>query len=554
MIGVIPKADQMTVVGEFFQLFKTPWELHRHGRAYDVVVATADGVPEVDARLLIVYGPEIKSSDARDGIAVRSKHRGGFVRYRGIDLPIYGEFATFEDGSAGIPCITASSETAGLTIGRADSTVIRLGYDLFQEVRFLFSVGQPVERAHIPTLDVHIMMLRAWFVKGGITFLEIPPAPAGRSFMVCLTHDIDFAGIRNHRFDHSMFGFLYRSTVGSIGKFFRRRISFTRLCQMWRAAASLPFVYLGWAKDFWDPFEWYLRVEKNLPATYFFIPFKRRCGDRVSTPHASRRATAYDITDLPEWTATLMQEGCELGVHGIDAWHSVEKGRDELARIAAVTGESKIGIRIHWLLRGEDTLSVLEEAGYAYDSSVGYNETIGYRSGTTQTFRPLDTTALLELPLHIQDGALFFPRRLALSEPDAWIRCRALIDHVRECGGALTVLWHDRSHGPERFWGDFYLRLVQELKSLDGWFGTAGQVVGWFRKRREVRFDVIEAEDGAARIRLCYQGEEIRPPLNIRIHRPCAGRDEFVDIDWTGETVVEPDFWHQKGQSTCSLR
>src|SRR5437899_5735589 len=34
--------------------------------------------------------------------------------------PIYGEFATFEDGSAGIPCITASSETAGLTIGRAD--------------------------------------------------------------------------------------------------------------------------------------------------------------------------------------------------------------------------------------------------------------------------------------------------------------------------------------------------------------------------------------------------------------------------------------------------
>src|SRR5437899_5841731 len=149
--------------------------------------------------------------------------------------PIYGEFATFEDGSAGIPCITASSETAGLTTGRADSTVIRLGYDLFQEVRFLFSVGQPVEQAHIPTLDVHIMMLRAWFVKGGITFLEIPPAPAGRSFMVCLTHDIDFAGIRNHRFDHSMFGFLYRSTVGSIGKFFRRRISFTRLSQMSRA-------------------------------------------------------------------------------------------------------------------------------------------------------------------------------------------------------------------------------------------------------------------------------------------------------------------------------
>src|SRR5213593_3338193 len=180
MIGVIPQADQMTIVEEFFQLFKTPWEIYRHGRAYDVVVATADGVPEVDARLRIVYGPEIKSSDARDGVAARSKHRGGFLRYRGIQVPIYGELATFEGGGAGIPCVTASSGTAGLTIGPADSTVIRLGYDLFQEVHFLLSVGQPVEQAHIPTLDIHILMLRAWLVKAGITFLEIPPAPAGR--------------------------------------------------------------------------------------------------------------------------------------------------------------------------------------------------------------------------------------------------------------------------------------------------------------------------------------------------------------------------------------
>ena len=37
---------------------------------------------------------------------------------------------------------------------------------------------------------------------------------------------------------------------------------------------------------------------------------------------------------------------------------------------------------MHWLLHDANTPSVLDEAGYAYDSTVGYNETIGYRAGT----------------------------------------------------------------------------------------------------------------------------------------------------------------------------
>jgi peptidoglycan/xylan/chitin deacetylase (PgdA/CDA1 family) len=588
MIGVIPKADQIAVAEEFFQLFKTPWEIYEPGRTYDVVVATTDEIPEVDTRLLLIYGSETKNSDSRNGIGVSSRRQGGPVDQGGRVLPIYGELLTFEGRGACISCVTADGGVAGLKFRSGDSTVMRLGYDLFQEVHFLLSEGQPLDNAHIPTLDIHIMMLREWILNAGVALLEIPPAPAGHSFVVCLTHDIDFVGIRNHRFDHTMWGFLYRSTVGAIRNLFRGRITIQRLFKIWRAALSLPFVYLGWAKDFWEPFEWYLRVEKNLPATYFFIPFKRRPGENVSARHVSRRATAYDIADIPQWTTTLMKEGCELGVHGIDAWHNVGKGRDELARIAGVTGESRVGIRMHWLLRDGNTFRVLEEAGYAYDSSVGYNETIGYRSGTSQTFRPLGVQALLEIPMHIQDGALFYPQRLDLSESEAWKRCEGLIDNAKKFGGVLTVLWHDRSHGAERFWGDFYVRLVQALRSLDAWFGTAAQVVGWFRKRREVRFERVAAADGTARTCVRNYYEEIQPPLNIRVHHPCTGTNEeaslcettskFVDIPWKGETAVEldelllrvsdfsakptgiergieaGDVWHQKEQSIGSRR
>src|SRR5262249_35983330 len=151
-------------------------------------------------------------------------------------------------------------------------------------------------------------------------------------------------------------------------------------------------------------------------------------------------------------------------------------------------GDHDIGIRMHWLLQDENTPRVLEQAGYLYDSTSGYNDDIGYRAGTHQVFRPLDCRTLLEMPMHIQDGALFYAGKLALPEAEAWRRCQDMIANTEQSGGVLTVLWHDRSLGPERHWGDFYERLVVELKRRGAWFANARDVVDWFRARRAVSF------------------------------------------------------------------
>ena len=539
------------MVEEFFELFKTPWETYCPGRMYDVVVATANEIPEIQPKLLLIYSAASVSLDSRINVTALNRGQGAMLNHGHDAFPIYGEILIFSDSAKGAACVTGKSGTAGVTVDASGSTVVRLGYDLFEEVRLLLSAGQPSEHAHIPTLDLHIGMLRDWILEAGISLLEIPPSPAGCRFSVCLTHDIDFIGIRNHKFDHSMWGFVYRGTLGTVLRFFRGKISASHLLRSWCAVASLPFVYAGWAKDFWEPFEWYLQVEKGLPATYFLIPFKHRSGENVPESRASLRATAYDVSDLSDWTAILLSRGCELGVHGIDAWHSEANGRDELERIREVTGCCKTGTRIHWLLRDANTPAVLERAGYTYDSTVGYNETIGYRAGTSQVFRPLGAQTLLELPLHIQDGALFYPQRLDLSEEDAETRCQGLIGNAGNFGGVLTLLWHDRSHAPERFWGDFYARLVSKLKSLDAWFGTGAQVVTWFGKRRNVSFESVEAADGTARISLRYRGEEISPPLTIRVYPPrqvvkestgsSPTATDFVDISWAGRSDEKPD-------------
>ena len=188
---------------------------------------------------------------------------------------------------------------------------------------------------------------------------------------------------------------------------------------------------------------------------------------------------------------------------------------------------------MHWLLRNGETTRVLEQAGYEYDSTVGYNETIGYRAGTTQVYLPIGNEKLLELPMHIQDGALFYPQRLGLDEERAWALCQNLIQQFEKFGGVLTLLWHDRSHGPERFWGEFYARLVQRLRQMNVWLTSGEQAVRWFRQRRKVTF-----ERSASGISLRGCGETINPPLTVRV---CRGGQSNAceDFSWDGRHVRE---------------
>ena len=181
----------------------------------------------------------------------------------------------------------------------------------------------------------------------------------------------------------------------------------------------------------------------------------------------------------------------EIGVHGIYAWSNAKKGRVERERVQQVlgVGDGKLGVRMHWLYYDERTPALLEEAGYSYDSTFGYNDAIGYRAGTTQAFRPLDAERLLELPMHIMDTALFYQSYMNLSPRAAKAEVRALLDNAERFGGSLVINCHDRSLAPERMWDDFYIELVEELKRRGAWIPNAADAVAWFRVRRVARFD-----------------------------------------------------------------
>lgn len=525
MIGVISRDRQKAAVEEFFELFKTPWEHFRGDGKYDVVITT-DSVAEVPpAKLVIAFGSTRTSDGERDGIRLGSVAIGGEIEWEGEAVPIYRRMATFTE--PGEPFLFGSGgKAAGLAFDRSDRKILRVGYDLFEEVEHLLRHGQPKEKAHIPTMEIHISMIRKWIIGCGLPLVEIPPFPHGVDFITCLTHDIDFMGIRDHKFDHTMFGFIFRSLVPKYLSGLDRKTFRTRYLKNLRALSSLPLVHAGILPDFWYSLDKYPAMEKELKSTFFFLPFKDRPGDPLEGEPDKYRAARYDIGRYREQIRSLARAGIEVGLHGIDAWKDSRKGREELETIRDITGKDRIGARMHWLYFSDETPKRLEEAGVRYDSTLGYNDAVGFRSGTSQVFRLPGTSKVFELPLHAQDTAMLYPDRMNLSEAQAFARCGELIRAIRIHGGVFTINWHDRSLAPERNWDTLYLGLLNALRKENTWFATSGEAVSWFEKRRAARFERMDAPGILPAVRVTDTGAQDGPPLTLRLHLPAGSMKE----------------------------
>jgi hypothetical protein len=539
MIGVLASSTEHDVVAEFFELFKTPWELCRPGTRYDVLLCSGwawahgeDNVPSVlraGAKLVLFYAGGRGRVDQDQNIETGPERtHPSFLLYGGNRIPIYGNSVTFPAEEGGVLTDDPSRACAALHRQSERTQWVRIGYDLFDEVRALLTSGQPSANAEFPALELHIALLRDFIVRAGLPLIEVPPIPEGYRFIACLTHDVDHPFLSKHRLDRTALGFLYRATLGTVRKLARGEVRAKTLVKNWRAAAKLPFLYLGLAKDIWSDFaDRYLQVEAGLRSTYFLIPFKNRAGKCLNGDAPPSRAARYQAQELADTIEKLQAAGCEVGLHGIDAWLDSSRGREELDEIRRLTGRSNVGVRMHWLCYDQRSPETLQEAGAGYDSTIGYNENVGYRAGTTQVYRPLAVSRLLELPLHVMDTALFYPVHLSLTPEQATRRLARMVEDAVRFGGCLTINWHDRSLAPERLWDVCYIQLLEDLKRRDAWFATASEAVSWFRKRRSVAFETDRSVPGGVRVRMASDSDDQLPGLRLRIHkgREAAGRE-----------------------------
>jgi hypothetical protein len=189
----------------------------------------------------------------------------------------------------------------------------------------------------------------------------------------------------------------------------------------------------------------------------------------------------------------LRARGCEIGLHA--SYHSnrsvavLAAERERIESVAAVTG---IGNRHHyWHLDPNDpneTLRRHQEAGLAYDSSLGFEYYPGFRRGICHPFRPYHPGLRRELdivqvpPAWMDDH---FDRRLAQNRiTDPAKAAGQLLGVAGQTGGVVVVNYHSRGMNRQFYprYGPWLARFIQEHVESDAHFTTPREIVEDYRR------------------------------------------------------------------------
>lgn len=260
------------------------------------------------------------------------------------------------------------------------------------------------------------------------------------------------------------------------------------------AWTALQRLRAGETDDFWlfEPLV-AAEAERGFRSTFLFAP----------TPAFASRGTPDDVYYDIAWPRfapvfeLLGERGFEIGLHaGYDAHRSLERLVGERDRLSLFVGRPIRGLRHHFWHLGPDeatTLRLHEEAGFAWDSSMAFNDHPGFRRSVALPFHPWDavmdrTVATLQLPTICMDGTLF---RSGWSGEQAAAEVAQLIEEVVGGGGFGALDWHVRTSLPLnrefRSWGATYLATLDRLAADDRvWVTSLDAVATWVEERRRL--------------------------------------------------------------------
>ena len=150
----------------------------------------------------------------------------------------------------------------------------------------------------------------------------------------------------------------------------------------------------------------------------------------------------------------VLSRGHEVGWHpSYQASENENVFWREKARMDDVMEGTPYGARFHYLRwQVGRSWKMLADAGCLFDSSLGFNETTGFRCGTSLPFPAYDLGAELPLsleerPFSVQDNALF--HCMGLDRSAAAERVGLLLDRVRVVSGEMTIVIHNSKQEEE---------------------------------------------------------------------------------------------------------
>jgi hypothetical protein len=313
--------------------------------------------------------------------------------------------------------------------------------------------------------------------------------PQGKTFAICLTHDVDL--VSRHLVS-------FRDCSESI-----RRILCTtgHRIELVRNSARLVakrLLYPVWvarmpSDDYWHLENWLMAEDRfGFKSTWFFMAGRLPVPHKWDTCYDHRGRVVFDDkrVTVREMMREIRRRGWDIGLHG--SYNSAVDLRvltDERRQVEDSCGEEVRSVRQHYLHYDVNiTPKVQAQAGLRADSTQGFNRVVGFRAGTCfpyfcwdhQDGQALD---ILEVPQHAMDGALFMDFALGYDKEIAIRHMLRLMDEVAEMGGCLTLNWHANRLSDPVYW-DTYVALLSEAKSRNAWGCSVQQLYEWWLRQR----------------------------------------------------------------------
>lgn len=163
-----------------------------------------------------------------------------------------------------------------------------------------------------------------------------------------------------------------------------------------------------------------------------------------------RRDPNYRVEEIGPQLRGAAARGFGVAVHAsYESLSGPGRVKDESGKLGCVVHQAPLGSRQHWLRFGEhkSLYREIQTAGLAYDSSLGFSETCGFRNGANFAFPPYDfekerACSFLEIPLVIMDGSLLHASRTLREDPQT-MADRILAESRKAGWGGISILWHN---------------------------------------------------------------------------------------------------------------
>ncbi len=375
----------------------------------------------------------------------------------GLRLPTFQQVRRVD----GRPILVCLSKTGPRPVAALENGALELGFDpwLCMGAGLMGVLPSPTmvdfrfdALTGTPWVDRFANRLAAELVGLGGELRSIPRWPNKAPFALCLTHDVD--RVRKT--------FQYLTHLGP-----RRSL---RIANQHRSLTRRPY---------WG-FEELRRIEKDSGVrSTIFVLHEGREGEMTGL---RGRLLSWGLADfaqpeLAQEVQSLAENGWEIGLHAsLSSVGRPSRISSEKRLLEDLLHVTTAGVRQHYLrLDLPRRWEEFANAGFVYDSSYGFRDRWGFRSGSAFPFQlwGRDTGLdLWELPLHLMEATLEHA-------DDPATECTRMLDEVASVGGVMTVLFHQRYFDSRNYPGytELYQRILREATARGAWIGRAADML-----------------------------------------------------------------------------